>query len=245
MFSFAGEFALALYGTSKNVYGRHAGGKRGSKPVRITELDFRWKEVVDVASSYGTDADKSSLRGNYLKARRRIDPATKGVLDASILAQLRAFDIYAEAPLVLAYVSYNNEVDTRAVIESALAHGKRVAAPRVDAQAHTMAFYEIFGLGDLVEGYKGILEPRPGIGAALTTEDLVGSVCLVPGLVFDAEGHRIGYGGGYYDRFLQFYPGDKVALARSMMMSGNPLPAESCDVPVDFIVTELGVWSCR
>ena len=85
--------------------------------------------MVDVASSYGTDADKSSLRGNYLKARRRIDPATKGVLDASILAQLRAFDIYAEAPLVLAYVSYNNEVDTRAVIESALAHGKRVAAP--------------------------------------------------------------------------------------------------------------------
>ena len=53
------------------------------------------------------------------------------------------------------------------------------------------------------------------------------------------------YGGGYYDRFLQFYPGDKIALARSTQVSSNPLPAESCDVPVDFIVTDSGVWHCR
>lgn len=198
-----------------------------------------------MASSYGTDADKSSLRSNYLTARRRIDPATKAALDARILERLAGFDLYADAGLVLAYVSYGNEVDTRAVIESALASGKRVAVPRVLPHKHKMDFYEIDGMGDLEEGFKGILEPRRGLSSPLGTVDLLGSVCLVPGLVFDAEGHRIGYGGGYYDRFLQFYPGDKIALARSTQVSSNPLPTESCDVPVDFIVTDSGVWNCR
>lgn len=198
-----------------------------------------------MASSYGTDADKSSLRSNYLTARRRIDPATKAALDGRIFERLAGFDLYADAGLVLAYVSYGNEVDTRAVIESALASGKRVAVPRVLPHKHKMDFYEIDGMGDLEEGFKGILEPRRGVSSPLGTVDLLGSVCLVPGLVFDAEGHRIGYGGGYYDCFLQFYPGDKIALARSTQVSSNPLPAESCDVPVDFIVTDSGVWNCR
>ena len=198
-----------------------------------------------MASSYGTDADKSSLRSNYLTARRRIDPATKAALDARILERLAGFDLYADAGLVLAYVSYGNEVDTRAVIESALASGKRVAVPRVLPHKHKMDFYEIDGMGDLEEGFKGTLEPRRGVSSPLGTVDLLGSVCLVPGLVFDAEGHRIGYGGGYYDRFLQFYPGDKIALARSAQVSSNPLPTESSDVPVDFIVTDSGVWHCR
>lgn len=198
-----------------------------------------------MASSCGTDADKSSLRSNYLAARRRIDNATKAVLDARILERLETFEIYREAPLVLAYVSYNNEVDTHSVIESAFKSGKRVAVPRVSARKKSMAFFEIKSLDDLAEGYKGILEPREGLGAPMGTKDLCGSVCLVPGLVFDAQGHRIGYGGGYYDRFLQFYPGDKIALARGSQMSSNPLPAEPCDVPVDFIVSDLGIWSCR
>lgn len=198
-----------------------------------------------MASSYGTDADKSSLRSNYLTARRRIDPATKAALDARILERLAGFGIYADAALVLAYVSYGNEVDTRAVIESALASGKRVAVPRVLPHKHKMDFYEIDGMDDLAEGFKGILEPKRGLCSPLGTVDLLGSVCLVPGLVFDAAGHRIGYGGGYYDRFLQFYPGDKIALARSTQVSSNPLPTESRDVPVDFIVTDHGVWHCR
>ena len=152
-----------------------------------------------MASSYGTDADKSSLRFNYLTARRRIDPATKVALDARILERLAGFGIYADAGLVLAYVSYGNEVDTRVVIESALASGKRVAVPRVLPHKHKMDFYEIDGM-DLAEGFKGILEPKRGFCSPLGTVDLLGSVCLVPGLVFDAAGHRIGYGGGYYDR---------------------------------------------
>ncbi|SDC37696.1 5-formyltetrahydrofolate cyclo-ligase, partial [Parafannyhessea umbonata] len=71
------------------------------------------------------------------------------------------------------------------------------------------------------------------------------SVCLVPGLVFDAEGHRIGYGAGYYDNFLAGYAGTKVGLARGIQISSNPLPHDDHDVAVDVIVSDGAIWRCR
>ena len=190
-----------------------------------------------MASSYGTDADKSSLRSNYLTARRRIDPATKAALDARIRGRLEGFEIYVGAELVLAYVSYGNEVDTRFVIESALASGKRVAVPRVSPHKHKMDFFEISGMGDLAEGFKGILEPKRGLLSPLGTEDLLGSVCLVPGLVFDSAGHRIGYGGGYYDRFLPLIPDTyKIGVCFPFQMITS-IPAEEHDIKMDEIIT--------
>ena len=145
---------------------------------------------------------------------------------------------------MLTYVSREAEVGTRSLIESLLAEGRRVAVPRVDLETHDMAFYEIRSLDELVPRTMRILEPAAD-APVVTTPDMVGSVCLVPGLVFDGAGHRVGYGGGYYDRFLAFYPGDKIGLARTTMLSSNPLPTDGHDVPVDFIATEGAVWSCR
>lgn len=197
-----------------------------------------------MASSYGTDADKSSLRSNYLVARRAIPARSRLESDASIRSALEAFPLFSEAPLVLTYVSREAEVGTRSLIESLLAEGRRVAVPRVDLGAHDMAFHEIRSLDELVPRTMRILEPASD-APVVTTPEMVGSVCLVPGLVFDGAGHRVGYGGGYYDRFLAFYPGDKIGLARTTMLSSNPLPTDGHDVPVDFIATEGAVWSCR
>ena len=197
-----------------------------------------------MASSYGTDADKSSLRSGYLSARRAIPAEDKAGSDTAIHAVLNGFGIFAEAPLVLAYVSFGAEVDTRALVTRLLSAGRRVAVPRCNEAERTMDFCEISGLDELSPGAHGILEPAaeaPALGVA----ELAGSVCLVPGLVFDADGYRVGYGGGYYDRFLAFYPGDKIALARTTQVSSNPLPHDSHDVPVDFLVTETSVWACR
>ena len=198
-----------------------------------------------MASSYGTDADKSSLRSNYLVARRTIPARTRLESDSSIESSLRSFSVFAEAPLVLTYVSREAEVGTRSLIESLLAEGRRVAVPRVDLEAHSMTFHEIDSLDELVPRTMRILEPPADAPALTEPAQLAGSVCLVPGLVFDGAGHRVGYGGGYYDRFLAFYPGDKIGLARTTMISSNPLPTDGHDVPVDFIATEGAVWSCR
>ena len=198
-----------------------------------------------MASSQGTDADKSSLRSNYLAARRTIPARTRLQSDACIMSALAAFPLFAEAPLVLTYVSHEAEVGTRDLIEGLLAAGRRVAVPRVEHEAHRMAFHEIFSLDELAPGTLRILEPAADAPVLSEPAQLAGSVCLVPGLVFDGAGHRVGYGGGYYDRFLAFYPGDKIGLARTTMLSSNPLPADGHDVPVDFIATEGAVWNCR
>ena len=197
-----------------------------------------------MASSYGTDADKSSLRSNYLSVRAAIPPERKELSDSAILSQLYGFPIFDGARLVLSYVSFGPEVGTRTLIDLLLGQGRRVAVPRVNRAACSMTFHEISSLGELEPGTMGILEPAPD-SPAVPVEGMVGSVCLVPGLVFDGAGHRVGYGGGYYDRFLAFYPGDKVGLARTTMLSSNPLPVGSLDVPMDYVAHESGVWNCR
>ena len=197
-----------------------------------------------MASSYGTDADKSSLRSNYLAVRATITPENKELSDSAIFSQLYEFPIFDDARLVLSYVSFGPEVDTRILIDGLLVEGRRVAVPRVNRAAHAMTFHEIASLDELEPGTMGILEPAPDV-PAVSVREMVGSVCLVPGLVFDGAGHRVGYGGGYYDRFLAFYPGDKIGLARTTMLSSNPLPTDGLDVPVDFIAHENGVWNCR
>ena len=197
-----------------------------------------------MASSYGTDADKSSLRSNYLSVRATIPTVNRASSDAAIRSSLLGFDIFADANLVLTYVSFGPEVDTRSLIKELLEAGRRVAVPRVNRTEHTMDFCEISSLDELAPGTMGILEP-PADAPALNTLDMVGSVCLVPGLVFDGAGHRVGYGGGYYDRFLAFYPGDKIGMARTTMLSSNPLPVGAYDIPVDFIATVSGIWNCR
>ena len=196
-----------------------------------------------MASSYGTDADKSSLRSNYLRVRRTVPARLRISSDEAIRRALRSFDVFRRAPIVLTYVSFGAEVDTRALIEELLDEGRRVAVPRVDRAAHKMAFHEIESLEGLVPGTMGILEP-PGDTPALTVPEMVRTACLVPGLVFDGAGHRVGYGGGYYDRFLAFYPGNKIGLARVTQLSSNPLPVGEHDVPVDFLVSEGTVWGC-
>ncbi|WP_455139582.1 5-formyltetrahydrofolate cyclo-ligase [Thermophilibacter sp.] len=196
-----------------------------------------------MASSQGTDADKSSLRSNYLSARATIPARLRRASDEAIRARLCTLPVFVAAPVVLTYVSVGAEVDTRALIEGLLAEGRRVAVPLTHPAAHEMSFHEIRSLDELRPGAHRIPEP-PADAPALAVSDMVRSVCLVPGLVFDGAGHRVGYGGGYYDRFLPFYPGWKVGLARTTQLSSNPLPVGPHDVPVDYIVTEGVSWSC-
>lgn len=196
-----------------------------------------------MASSQGTDADKSSLRSNYLAARAGIPVASRRRSDDAIRTRLLSLPVVREATVVLTYVSVCAEVDTRVLIEELLDAGRAVAVPLTDPAAHTMSFRRIASLDELCPGAYGIPEPSDA-APALAIREMVGSVCLVPGLVFDGVGHRVGYGGGYYDRFLPFYPGWKVAPARTTQLSSNTLPTAAHDVPVDFIVTEATSWRC-
>ena len=142
---------------------------------------------------------KGELRTRFKTLRREMDPQVKAEKDAAILKRLLELPEYKAATLVLTYVSTAIEVDTLELIRRALAEGKRVAVPYCIPGKIDMLFCEIFSLDDLTPGSFGVLEPDPEKQPVL--REFSDSVCVLPGLGFDLEGYRLGYGKGYYDRF--------------------------------------------
>lgn len=108
-----------------------------------------------------------------------------------------------------------------------------------------MSFHKISSLDDLSPGAFGIYGPSENAPAA-QPEEMRNSVCIIPGLAFDSNGGRLGYGGGYYDRFLAGYTGVSIGLCREETFSADPLPRDEYDIPVDTVVTGSYVVSgCR
>lgn len=134
---------------------------------------------------------------------------------------------------VYCYVSLPHEAGTKELIESLLLLGKCVAVPKVEGDR--LVFYAISGLRDLEKGRMGILEPKP---SCIRVRDRTAPV-IVPGLAFDREMHRIGYGGGYYDRFLEDEPQHpKIGLAFPFQMFER-LPAESHDKSMNQVILPM------
>ena len=153
-----------------------------------------------------SDAGKTALRAEYVRIRTKISPALRATTDARILQRLVELPTWREARLVLTYVSFGSEVDTHALMQAAWSAGKQVAVPRC-RRSHSLDFYvDLSRRMTSSPSLRGLMEPSPDCGRPLTPPQMVGSLCIVPGLVFDADGYRIGYGGGYYDRFLALLP---------------------------------------
>lgn len=196
-----------------------------------------------MASAYGEDASKSALRSAYEAVATQLAPAHAERVDREIRSHFTAMAMYRKTPLILAYITYRNEMDTTPLIRKAWKDGKRVAVPVCDRSR--LVFYEIDSLEGLRAGSRGVLEPDPSSCVPVDESDFADSICLVPGLVFDSEGYRIGYGAGYYDNFLAEYPGTKVGLVRALRISSNPLPHDDHDVPMDVLVSDGAVWMCK
>ena len=178
---------------------------------------------------------KAALR-RQLKAQREALPAEDMLTwDSAITERVLSSEAFRQSDVVFAYHSVGKEVDTLTIIETALHTGKQVALPRCGKQGE-MSFYLIEGRQDLTAGKYGIPEPAAHCAAAAATHR---SLCLVPGLAFDLQGYRIGYGGGYYDRFLKAFAGTSVGLARECMLCKD-LPKEDLDSAVDALVTPNG-----
>ncbi|MBC3938923.1 MULTISPECIES: 5-formyltetrahydrofolate cyclo-ligase [Anaerotruncus] len=182
---------------------------------------------------------KMRLRGEIKAWRRALEPGWKAAADEKICARVLALREYAACSTLLTYVSLPIEVDTLCLISRAFADGKKVAAPRCVEGTHEMEFYEISSMDDLARQTFGVLEPVRERCRLLT--DFSGSVCLVPALAYDRAGYRLGYGAGYYDRFLSVYPGPKIGLVYAQNLRRS-LWKGRYDVPVDLIVTEARLF---
>lgn len=179
------------------------------------------------------NVDKSFLRGLILKNRQNLGLSQRQKKSDVIKNKLFALKEFKKAKGILFYCSFSSEVITFAMIEEALSAGKKVFLPL--CAGRTLEARQIQSINDVSPGYVGILEPKPGTRIVDPKEiDLV----IVPGVCFDAKGFRIGYGKGFYDRFLKNLPDvAKVGLSYDLQIVSN-LEHESHDIPVDKVITE-------
>ncbi len=174
--------------------------------------------------------DKKTLRGQIREKKRAMTAAQIQQASQVLARQLYETDLYKNAKTLYGYLPYNQEVRTVPILEQALRDGKKVAVPKVYGE--TMRFIYLQDLTQVACGYAGIPEPVADGPVAEDEKALV----LMPGLAFDKDGRRIGYGGGFYDKFLQAEPGHPtVALCYSFQLF-EKLETEEFDVPVDLVL---------
>lgn len=179
-------------------------------------------------------AEKNRLREYYRQCRRELLTEEKVNSDAAIAANFLSSELYRSCSKLFLYISLPAEVDTWEILRAALRDKKIVAAP-VCEDNHRMTFYRICGEEDLISGSYGIREPDVSCCAVERPDDQ--SLCVVPGFSFTPSGFRLGYGGGYYDRWLAAFPGVAVGLCRERWLAED-LPADLFDLPVQAVVTE-------
>ena len=184
---------------------------------------------------------KTELRQNIKRMRSELDCAIKKGMDDCITDAFLRSTSYTRSDVILTYVSTAIEVSTERIILTALSDGKRVACPRCIDGTREMDFYFIDSLDDLKPGTFGVREPE--MDQKMLYDSTGRPVCIVPGLSFDRWGYRLGYGKGYYDRFLSRYGGWTVGLCYSACVQYK-LPHGRFDRPVDRLITEKYIRMC-
>ncbi|WP_040215154.1 5-formyltetrahydrofolate cyclo-ligase [Clostridium polynesiense] len=160
------------------------------------------------------------------------------IRERSEIIKNKLFDIdeYKNAKNIFLFTSFGSEVDTHEIIRQALRQGKRVAVPRVNKETKLMEAKIIDNLEDMAEGYYGILEPSEA-AEEMSPESI--DLIIMPGVAFDLKGGRIGYGAGFYDKFLKEVSEStpKIAIAYELQLI-EEVPMESYDVRIDGVITE-------
>ncbi len=179
--------------------------------------------------------EKGYLRDFFMERRRALcdEPARKEALDSEIAARVLISPAYRDAKQVLVYMARPYEIATSMIIFAALANHKEVGLP-VCLDDGRMVFRRITDLSELRPGRFGILEPAEDSTELIPDS---GTLCVCPALCCDMQGCRLGFGGGYYDRYLADFDGVKAALC----YSDSVIPAierDEFDIPVDVIFTD-------
>lgn len=188
---------------------------------------------------------KVELRKSVLRARQALTPRQVAEKSERIVRRLLALEEYRRAGTVMVYLDFRNEVSTGAIVADAMAAGKRVVVPLTDvARRRLVPSLLVNYPDDLAPGAWGILEPKPDCVRPVDPKEL--DLVLVPGVAFDTVGNRLGYGGGFYDRFLPLTRPDSVwvALAYELQIRPNVYPREH-DCPVHILITEDRVLDFR
>lgn len=177
---------------------------------------------------------KNELRAKHRRIRQSCPEDIKRSLDKRLTERFLSLEEYRNCETLFLFVSSPIEVDTSEILQRAFDDGKRVAVPKCSDKRGFMDFYCITSASQLEKGAFGILEPAENCEKV---SDLGKGLCIVPGLCFDMSGYRLGFGRGYYDRFLERFSGTTVGLCYSKCIE-HELPRSRYDKPVDILITE-------
>lgn len=185
--------------------------------------------VVVVHMVVAEEVSKKSLRNYALSLRKEI--INKKDLEIKIINNVLNNKKVLEANDILIYVSLDMEVDTKVLINKLWTLNKNIYVPKVEE--NIINFYKINSFNDLVIGSFGVLEPITNI----IYKDNNNSCCIIPGLLFDRNNNRLGYGGGYYDKFLENRNIYKIGICFSTFLVDN-LITDKYDIKMDEVITE-------
>lgn len=194
-------------------------------------------------------SSKAGIRARSLEKRDSLSARERASYSEEIVKKITNLSCYQKADALLAYASYRSEADLTELIRQALVEGRPVFLPKVTGK--DMEFYRIAELSDLQEGYRGIPEPAAGQSYPQWLsgkESPVRTLMCMPGAAFDQSRHRIGYGGGFYDRYLDRLPGMHAAQRLTTAAAAfscqvwEEIPWEAHDILPDILVTEREVF---
>jgi 5-formyltetrahydrofolate cyclo-ligase len=187
-----------------------------------------------------TMKSKKEIRERIKKKREKLSKEEVKERSSLIFSNLLIVPAFFRSEVVHLYISSkNNEVDTHNIIRWLLKEKKRVVVPVVDVETKTMRHSEIFSLSELAVNPYGIYEPK--LEQPVKTSEL--DCIIIPALAVDRKGNRVGFGGGFYDRFLQNVQLPTIALAYEFQLL-EELPVEEFDVKISAIVTENQIIKC-
>ncbi|SFL82136.1 5-formyltetrahydrofolate cyclo-ligase [Gracilibacillus orientalis] len=183
---------------------------------------------------------KEQQRKNTLQRWKLI--MNRKFIEHSIHTKLMQTDVWDQAQTIGVTISKGLEWDTEYLINKAWQQGKRIVIPKSNPHNNSMAFYQYQAGDELENVWTDIWEPS--ISDALCIEKNQIDLMIVPGVVFNKQGFRIGYGGGFYDRYLQCYTGATVSLAADFQIVETIIP-ETHDKPVDILISNFGKIYCN
>ncbi len=183
---------------------------------------------------------KDEIRAVYSEKRKAMDAAEKQRRDEAICRAAVSLVSFRYAEYVLLYAATAGEIDITPIAAEAMARGKKIAFPRCDKETHTMQYHIVTSLDALSPDAYNISEPPADAPIYDPKSDLGSAVCFVPGLVYDKAGYRLGYGKGFYDRYLSGFSGCTIGVVYSDYILPT-VPRGRYDVSVDILLTEKGV----
>lgn len=187
---------------------------------------------------------KDEIRKDFLKKRYELGEDERKKRSEAICSLAVSLVSFRHADTVLLYAPIKSEIDISIIFDEAIKRGKKVAFPRCDCENRTMTYHYVSSMEDMKPCAYGILEPDEAAPVYDPENSSGVAVCYIPGLAFDAFGYRLGYGKGYYDKFMHIFKGCTIGLIYSEFILPS-LPRGKFDRHCDIMLTEKGTKAIK